>query len=332
MPGGGCTGPPRGKTRSYKVTHDVDVDIPAAEAKLRAAIQWQKGVVELLCGYVDTIAHAFEELVQIHQLLNDKNFSQVDLAGPMSASLLIGLREAAAGVNAMVEASRSPLERHRGTLEACLEDITQADDAEAERRHYSEKVVVLTNSEKTPKALAKLERNREKLNQAEAMANASQVRSQESVRAMGAKREQLCALATDVLSGTVAALRASVAKLEPPQAPEAPLQKAYSLSKGELPIPVQGAFVDQAELSDRRGTVTAGPNPFSEDIGHCRRLDLPPPQRLEGASRSDPRATIAPSMATVTLSKGPAPGSVLEEMPARRYSWCARLMPCSKLG
>ncbi|CAK0792509.1 unnamed protein product [Prorocentrum cordatum] len=191
-------------------------------------------------------------------------------------------------------------------------------------------------------ALAKLERNRAKLQQAEAAACAAQARAQVSLDNMEARRETLCALASDVVSSTLLALRASTARVPTASSQEADSAKSdvaamhVSQSTPEEPPP---RATTQEGPPGAAPTALPGPNPFSADVGRCRRLDLPPPERLEGACRSDPRATMGPSMASWTNSQGPPPGSVLrppEAGAARARMGCApprclQLLPCARL-
>lgn len=342
---GGCSpSSARGKGVRPKEKAGEPPDLPAAEAKVRAGIKWQKEMADLLNGYLDTIGRAFEELVLIHQQLDEKGFGQVDGAGAVAKGLLTGLREAFVAVSKSVEASRPPVERHLGTLEACLEDVALADGAEADRRHYCEKVEALSQGSASPKELAKLERNRGKLRQAETAAGKAQARAQESLRNMEARRETFCTLASDVVSSTLLALKASTARVSTTSGPEVDAASHVSQPKPAPYSPPTDEPPPRTTAQENPPGVAPaafpGPNPFSADVGHCRRLDLPPPERLEGACRSDPRATMGPSMAAWTPSQGPRPESVLRPPEADAASGraktrcaprCLQLMPCACL-
>mmetsp|Transcript_101119 Transcript_101119/g.286618 ORF Transcript_101119/g.286618 Transcript_101119/m.286618 type:complete len:436 (+) Transcript_101119:115-1422(+) len=191
------------------------------ETELRQGLDWQRRVADALPGYAEAVACAFEQLACAHQALDEGCIGGVgEDINAMAKSLLRGLQEAHAATRAMAEKMRIPLETHRATLSACADDLARADVAVNEALRYEDKVNSLASDDEenpvSPKAEAKVERNRAKLQQATNVASVAQTRAHDSLHSCIARKGILCRIAREVVQCTAGVISGAALRLATP--------------------------------------------------------------------------------------------------------------------
>jgi hypothetical protein len=195
-------------------------DINESEAESRQNFDWQRRFARALHGYATTVRGAFAALQQVHELLEENGVEEdFDGVAPLARSVLQGCREAHTCARHIDEAVTSLLDTHCSTLDVCERALAESDSASAKVRYYKNKVEGLEEAETERggpqgsafKDAAKLGRNREKLREASDTERVLHIRAIDSLNSVVLRRDNLCQLAKQVVTGTVQALRLSVA-------------------------------------------------------------------------------------------------------------------------
>lgn len=287
---------------------DPDYDAqPSEEKELLQELEWQRTLTQNLTSYSTALESAVQSLLQAQQKLSDVG---LELLCPGTTGVLQTLRATLARVRQGTEAVKMPLSGHLQTLDACASEVKRLEEARALSKHYEEKVEQLSREvERNNKAgkpvsstEARLERNREKLQQAAAQAaEASQV-AQRALRACGDRRPQLAEHAralTATMSSTLASANAS--------AYMAPVATVLALPHGTgAGASISPSQVSPAESPNRfnpfaeedegqEGQEDNSLNPFAAEIhGSARAADSSSPSKASHQSEVQSHWTTVP--------------------------------------
>lgn len=191
------------------------------ELLLREGLKWQQRIADAVCTYVDQITGIFEQLINMHEMLDTAGAAEAEGAASVLKSLLHGLRNAHTSTSETRRSTRTQLETHRGVLTACTDDIVNADKAALELRRLKEKVNLLVEQDLKKHGAnvvsARVARNREKLQHATNQANDAKAKAQNSLQTCISRRGYLCKLTVEVITGTVNALRFGGWRVEVPR-------------------------------------------------------------------------------------------------------------------
>jgi hypothetical protein len=187
-------------------------DIDETEAESRTDFEWQRRFAHALHGYAASVKTAFAALQQVHELLEENGADEVSDVAPVARALLRGCKEAHNCARDVDEAVRSLIDAHCSTLDVCANALAESDRATAKVRWYTSKVEALEVSPvAAEKSAAKLTRNRAKLREASDIERVLRIRATDSLNSCTLRRDNLCQIATQVVTGTVKALSLSLA-------------------------------------------------------------------------------------------------------------------------
>lgn len=206
------------------------------DIELREGLKWQCAIADAIFAYMDSVPAAFEALLLAHEKLTQAGIVISDTA-PDASPLLERLREATGHILDVVGSTSKPLRTIRGTLQACSDDMKQADIATSELRHYSQKVKVLTSdnfdqrekkkgvaaavgrlvgktntaqrdcaTDSPTKVSARIRRNREKMHHWADEASVRQARTRDTLKACLMRQESMIKSAQDVVCSVVQAI------------------------------------------------------------------------------------------------------------------------------
>lgn len=161
-------------------------------------IRWQLNIVSAVLNYMDSVPLFFESLFDAHTLLSAAGISIVSEKAPDASPLLERLCEAHKSVSNMCELLRTPMKTIRSTLQACLKDLSQANEATAEFKRHSERVQAL----KVGHDSMALARTTEKMQQTADRAKLARIRAKDLLQACTSRRGDLLQSTSQVL-GTV---------------------------------------------------------------------------------------------------------------------------------
>lgn len=240
-------------------------DVDEIEQEMRDCLEWQRRLVNGVLMYSTNIPAALDSLARANEELEAAGIGAAEDVGPAAKLLFAGTLEARRAVAEFVASVKSPLETYRGILDACVEDLYEADRADADMRRYAQKVGKLTGEgdsegDRDPEPAcarhqARVDRNRVKLQLAVQRASVRKTRAEDTLKICVERRSRLCSLAQKVVVGMAEALLIAGRSAEPGFVDGATVQH-----------PVAFTTASRLELPSHTPPTTSV-NPFEEDIG-----------------------------------------------------------------
>jgi len=183
------------------------------EPELRDDLIKQVQLCDAIPRYMCEVGAALEALARAHDVLDKAGIGDLDDAGPkiLVKALLDGCQQAHQIFMSAGTAIRTSLETHGTALDACVDDLSHADQVYAELIRYREKYELLERKrcERLDRGLAcskkdheRLDRNLKKLQQAENAASVAQTRARDSLHSCISRRGILYRLTRDIAAGT----------------------------------------------------------------------------------------------------------------------------------